>query len=70
MSNDLFDVVIYEIESGKIDAIAGERMKRDTGFYNAEKRLDTVLPRLNDRYNACIVPTGKYKKGDVLSEKE
>ena len=41
---------------------------REKGFHNAEKRLDTVLPRLNHLFNVTIVETGKYKKGDVLTK--
>lgn len=65
-----FDVVIYEIASGKIDMIAGENLRRDTGFYNAEKRINTVLPRLNDAYSARIVDTGKYRVGDFITSKD
>lgn len=63
-----FDVVIYEISSGIVDTIAGENMRLLTGFYNATKRLETVLLRgnLNDRHAAKIVPAGSATKGDVL----
>lgn len=63
-----FDVLIYEVETGKVDTVAGTNLNRESGFHNAEKRLDTVLPRLNDHYNATIVETGKYKVGDVLKK--
>lgn len=69
MNEELFDVVIYEIATGVVASIAGERMRRDVGFYNAEKRVETVLYQgnLNDRYTAKIVPAGQYKKGDILA---
>ena len=66
MSEELFDVVIYEMKSKRIDSIVGEKLFREKGFYNAEKRQLTALGRINDAYDAVIVPTGKYKKGDTL----
>jgi hypothetical protein len=67
-TEELFDVVIYEIATGRVGVLAGERLRRNTGFYNAEKRLETVLMHgnLNDRYTARIVPAGVFAKGDVL----
>jgi len=66
MDETLYDVIIYEIETGIVDAIPGVGMKKCSGFYNAEKRLETVLERINPQYDAEIVETGKYKKGDVF----
>lgn len=66
-TDQLYDVVIYEIATRKIDTIAGKDLRLASGHYNAERRLDTVLPRLNDRYNAEIVEAGKYRKGDVFA---
>lgn len=43
-------------------------MSRDEGFYNAEKRLETVYERINSHYGAMIVPAGTYKVGDVLED--
>jgi hypothetical protein len=63
-----YDVVIYEIETGIIDAITGKCMAKSTGFYNAHKRLETTLARINNRYYAKIVPTGTYKKGDKIND--
>lgn len=65
----LFDVVIYKIDDGVVDTIAGKDMERTQGHYNAEKRMDTVITRLNDKYNVSIVPAGIYNKGDVLKRK-
>lgn len=66
---ELFDVVVYDVSTGTVVVVAGEKMRRSEGFYNAEKRLDTVLSyaNLNDRHTARIVPSGRYKKGDVLA---
>jgi hypothetical protein len=64
-TDELYDVIVYEIATGIVDTIAGERMREFSGFYNANKRLETVLGRINDRYDAAIVETGKYKVGDV-----
>lgn len=55
----LWDVIIYEYATGVVDSVAGKNMQRSVGYYNAEKRLETVLPRLNDRYGAKIVPAGR-----------
>ena len=65
-TEQLYDVIIYEIATGKIDAIVGERMQRYKGYYNAEKRLETAFMRINDRFNVEIVESGRYKKGDVF----
>ena len=62
----LFDVVIVEIATRKVESIAGTRMERDKGFYNAEKRLETVISRINEDYFASIVPAEKYQVGDLL----
>lgn len=65
-----FDVVIYNYETRIIESIAGEDMRCSgrEGSYSqsAEKRVDTVLPRLNDSYGVMIVATGKFNKGDKL----
>jgi hypothetical protein len=63
------DVVIYEIESGKVDTIAGKDLV-EGGHFTPSSRLNTVLPRLNDRYDASIVPAGVYKVGDILKKKD
>lgn len=68
--SELFDVVIYNLHTSEIDAVVGERLRLDTGFHNAEKRLETALSRINDRYNAVIVPAGKYRKGDKLEARD
>lgn len=69
-----YDVIIYNIVTREIDAVIGKEMNLDKGFYNAERRLNTVLTgpgRLDtDRFWAIIVDAGKYKKGDVLPKKE
>jgi len=61
-----YDVVIYELATGKIESIPGKAMQMDKGFYNAEKRLGTVCSRLNEHYSAVIVNAGNYKKDDIL----
>jgi hypothetical protein len=68
MSEDLYDVIIYELKTGRVDTIAGKGMKLDSGFYNAEKRSATVMPRLNDDYSVRIVPAGLYKVEDVIHD--
>ena len=67
-TEQLYDVVIYEIETSRIDTIVGKEMKKNTGFYNAEKRVATTLERINNNYSIEIVEAGKYKKGDILND--
>lgn len=64
-----FDVVIYRLATRKVASVVGRNLVRDTGTYNAEKRLDTTMSRINlDDYSAAIVPTGKFKIEDTLPE--
>lgn len=64
-TEQLFDIVIYEIATGIISSFGGKAMRRDTGFHNAEKRLDTVHSRISDDFSAAIVEAGEYRIGDV-----
>ena len=66
MNEPLYDVVIFEKTSHLVESIAGKAMRRFEGFHNAEKRLDTVLNRINDDYDAEIVPTGSVGMGEIL----
>ena len=68
--NDLFDVVIFELETHRVDSVIGKGMKREGRYNSAETRLDTVLGRLNERYCAAIVPAGKYDKGSTLAAED
>ena len=65
-----YDVVIYAIATGKIDAVIGKDMKRwdgeGSGRNTAELRQQTGQERVNDRYDVEIIEAGKYEKGDVL----
>ncbi len=66
----LFDVVIYDMTTGKAVSFAGRRMQRDKGHHNAERRYETVIGRLGENYSVCILPTGKVKKlDDVVPSK-
>jgi hypothetical protein len=62
----LWDVVIFNLHDSEIASVIGERMRRYTGYFNAEKRAETGNLRCNDHYNTAIVPTGRFKKGDKL----
>lgn len=64
----LWDVVIYHAETKVVESIPGKAMHRELGFYNAEKRLDSVLGRINHNYDAAIVPAGVYQVGSIVSE--
>ncbi len=66
MDGTLYDVVIYEIESQRVEAIVGKEMTLDSGHYNSRKRVDTALDRINEHFSVAIVPHGTLKKGDVL----
>ena len=62
----LFDVVIYEIATRKIDAIIGKDMRmwdgEGSGRNTADLRKQTGQERVNDRFDVAIVPAGKYKQ--------
>lgn len=65
----LYDVVIFDYATRTVYSVFGKDLPLRTGsFHTAEKRLETVLPRLNDHYGAAIVPAGKYEKDSVLEE--
>jgi len=66
MEEELFDVVVYETDTRTITNITGTAMRRYSGHYNAERRLETMIGRMNEKFDAEIVPTGKYKVGDIL----
>jgi hypothetical protein len=66
----LYDVVIYEKATRKVASVIGRDMRLCEGFYNATKRRETALGRINDNYGAAIVEAGKYDEGDVLGKNE
>jgi hypothetical protein len=53
-----------QLETALAAAIVNQRAA--VAIINAEKRLATVVGRINDHYDAQIVPSGKFKKGDHL----
>lgn len=69
--DQLWDVVIYEMATGTIDAIIGTNMRRwdgeGSGRNTADLRLETGLERINEHYDCLIVEAGKYKKGDAIA---
>ena len=69
-TEELYDVVIYDKSTRKIDTIVGTNMKswdgNGSGRNTAELRVQSVQDRINDRYECTVVAAGKYKKGDVL----
>ena len=67
-TKELFDVVIYEIATRKIDTIAGTNLPESGSYHTVDKRIETVWPRLNDAYSVRAVEAGKYVKGDVLPD--
>ncbi len=61
-----WDVFIYNIETREIVSEAGENLPETGSFHTVEKRIETVIGRINDAYSVDAVPTGKFKKGDIL----
>ena len=66
----LFDVVIYETATRKIDALIGKNMclwdGTGSGRNTADLRKQTGQERINDKFDVAIVIAGKYKQ--VLDE--
>lgn len=69
-NQDRYDVLIVNIQTREVDTVAGCNMRLNDGFHHAEKRMETVSPRLNDHYFCGIYSAGKFKKGDVIPENE
>ena len=69
-TEELYDVVIYEKATRKIDAIIGTNMKiwdgNGSSRNTAELRVQTGKERINEHYGCEMFPAGKYQKGDVL----
>lgn len=67
-----YDVVIYEIETRKIDTFIGKSMRSwnglGSGRNTAEVRAETGCSRINEHFGCIMVEAGKYQKGDVLPE--
>ena len=68
MNEKLYDVLIYQVNTREVDAIAGSYLRLDKGHCNAKRRADTVSLKLNGHYGVVIVEAGKFKVGDVLPE--
>lgn len=66
----LFDVVVYEIATRKIESMIGKNMRQwdgtGSGRYTAEMRRQTGQQNVNDQFDVAIVPAGQFKKGDAL----
>ena len=61
---ELFDVVIVGIKDGKVASVIGTNLNER----QADKRVETGLMRINDRYFVAPVPTGKFKEGDSYAK--
>lgn len=70
MDKKLYDVVIYEKLTLKIYSIIGKNMRswdgNGTGRNTAELRVQTGRERINEHYECMMVPSGKYKNGDII----
>jgi len=69
-----YDVVIYEIATGKINSIIGKDMRQwdgtGSGRNTAELRVQTGQERINEKYECVMVEAGQYEKGDILANTE
>lgn len=70
MSDQLFDVVIYEKSTRCIACVIGQSMRSWDGSGSdrntAELRVQSGRERINYRYECEMVPAGKFKEGDKL----
>lgn len=68
-TEQLYDVIIYEIATGKIESVIGRSMKSwdgtGSGRNTAELRVETGQERINNRFDCVMVPTGKLQRGDI-----
>lgn len=70
-SEQRYDVVVFEVDTGKIDQIAGTDMPLTSGsFHTAIKRRNAVLERINDLYDVAIVRAGSHVKGGNLKAED
>lgn len=60
--------MVFEINTRKVTNIVGKDMEKNKGHYNAERRLNTILERMNENYDAAIVPAGSLKLGDTIPD--
>ena len=58
-----FDVVVYDNATRTISAVVGTSMSME----KADKRVDTMLARINEEHGVEIVPSGLYAKGSILA---
>ena len=63
-----FDVIVYQIESRKVSSIFGEKLPLKGDFHSAESGQRFLLKCISRYYTAMIVPTGKYREGDIIHE--
>lgn len=72
IKEELFDVVIYEISTRKIDSVIGKNMRRHdgtgSGRNTADMRVQTGRECCHGKYDATMVPAAKFKEGSVLPE--
>lgn len=66
----LYDVVIYDKATRRIDTIIGKNMPSWDGEGSdrntAELRVQTGQERINEHFECEMVEAGKYKKYDAL----
>ena len=69
-SEALYDVVIFERATGRVETIIGKHLRHDTSFHTAEKRYETALSRINSAYDVAIVEARRYVTGEILAREE
>jgi hypothetical protein len=66
-----YDVLIYNMETNIVDTVAGTDLPIKGSFHTVRKRVDAAHDRINlDRYSVLTLPTGRRKKGDLLTQED
>ena len=63
-----YDVLIYEVATGKVEEVIGPYP--DSGFYNINRMESSVASRLNSDFNTKVVETGSVREGQIIGENE
>lgn len=64
-----WDVVVFDMATRKVVSVAGTDLPESGSFHTVDKRVDTVLGRINlHNFSVAKVPPGKYGLNSVLEE--
>jgi excisionase family DNA binding protein len=64
----LYDIVIYDRHSWRVDQIAGRNLPWNDAELSAAQRLKTVIGHISDRHAAALTDANRYQPGDVFDE--